>query len=66
MFPFQKLIFHGKIKYKGKSALLVKFIYLLTVLLSLGLRVDDISLCPLASKIKNTHNSFTNGNFLIY
>lgn len=65
-FLFKNSIFNGKIKYKGKSAFVVKLIYLLTILLSLGLHANDISLCPLAAKIMNKHNSFANGTFLIY
>ena len=32
----------------------------------MGLHANDISVCPLAAKIMNKHNSFANGTFLIY
>lgn len=56
MLPFQKLSISWKKKYKEKTAFLVKLIYLLPMLLSLGLH----------AKIMNKHNSFAKGTFLIY
>lgn len=53
---FSKTQYFMEKKYKEKTAFLVKLIYLLTMLLSLGLH----------AKIMNKHNSFAKGTFLIY
>lgn len=65
-FLLKNSVFHGKIKQKEKSSFLVKLIDLLSILFSLGLHANAISLCPLAAKIMNKHNSFANETFLIY